>query len=272
MISFRTLLYPPAKVSQLRLRERFAGRWVVVTGATSGIGLALTRLLIDARANLYLVARREEVLQGLCEEARTKGCESKMLSADLRDREALQRVVADMQERLPRVDYFFCNAGKSIHRKIEDALERMHDYDRTMDLNYRALVALSLSLMPLLKMGEARIVYTSSVSTLYPAAPGWSAYHASKSAANVWCETADAELRKHGVRVQVAYMPLVHTPMSDVNEQYKHLPGYTAEEAAMQLLKLSMGKCRSYKPWWARITAPVAQLLSPVVRFVYRRL
>ncbi len=83
-----------------------------------------------------------------------------MMAVDLRDREALQRVIAAMQERLPRVDYFFCNAGKSIHRKIEDALERMHDYDRTMDLNYRALVALSLSLMPLLKMGEARIVYT----------------------------------------------------------------------------------------------------------------
>ena len=272
MTDFRRILYPRARVSQQRLRECFAGRWVVVTGATSGIGLALTRLLIGAGANLYLIARREEVLSSLRDEARKQGCEVDMMAVDLRDREALQRVVADMQERLPRVDYFFCNAGKSIHRKIEDALERMHDYDRTMDLNYRALVALSLSLMPLLKMGEARIVYTSSVSTLYPAAPGWSAYHASKSAANVWCETADAELRKQGVRVQVAYMPLVHTPMSDVNEQYKHLPGYTAEEAAMQLLKLSMGKCRSYKPWWARITAPVAQLLSPVVRFVYRRL
>ena len=272
MIDFSRLLYPRAKVSPQRLRERFAGRWVVVTGATSGIGLALTHLLIAAGVNLCFIARREAELAQLCSEARAQGCVAYAMAADLRDREALQRVLSEVLERLPRVDYFFCNAGKSIHRKIEESLERMHDYDRTMDLNYRALVALSLAFMPLLRKGEGRVVYTSSVSTLYPAAPGWSAYHASKSAANVWCETADAELRKTGVRVQVAYMPLVHTPMSDVNAHYRDLPGYTAEEAAMQLLKLSLGSCRSYKPWWARVTAPVATLFSPVVRFVYRRL
>ena len=46
-------------------------------------------------------------------------------------------------------------------------------------------------------------------------APGWSAYHASKSAANAWCETANSEFAPLGVRVQIAYLPLVHTAMSD---------------------------------------------------------
>ena len=76
--------------------------------------------------------------------------------------------------------------------------------------------------LPALKASKGHIIYSSSVSTLYPMAPGWSAYHASKSAANTWCETADSEFAPLGVHVQIAYLPLVHTAMSDVSEQYKH--------------------------------------------------
>ena len=131
------------------------------------------------------------------------------------------------------------------------SLDRMHDYDRTMDLNYRSMVALSLALMQSLREADGRIIYTSSVSSRYPFAPGWSAYHASKCAANAWCRTARRERKKLGVKVQVAYMPLVHTPMSDVNETYKELPAYSADEAACILLKLAMSNKFRYKPWWA---------------------
>ncbi len=271
------IIYPRPSVSLQRLQTSFAGRWIVVTGASSGIGYALAQRLMTAGANLYLIARREEVLQQLCEQAKQHGGVAYYRAADLRDREELSALIADLKSRLPKVDYFFCNAGKSIHRKIEDALVRMHDYDRTIDLNYRSLVALSLSLLPLMQCKEedqaaGQTIYTSSVSTLYPAAPGWSAYHASKTAANVWCQTADAEYAKTGVRFKVAYMPLVHTPMSDVNPAYQSLPGYSADEAAMILLRLSISRCSSYKPWWARLSAPVAMILSPVIRFFYRHL
>ena len=164
-----------------------------------------------------------------------------------------------------------CNAGKSIHRNITDAVNRLHDYDRTMDLNYRALVALSLTLLPALKAGKGRIIYSSSVSTLYPMAPGWSAYHASKSAANAWCETASSEFERSGIRVHVAYLPLVHTAMSDVNEQYCSLPGYSPADAANILLRLCMRKGYCYKPWWAKLSAPIACLFAPVIRLCYKK-
>ena len=149
------------------------------------------------------------------------------------------------------MSHLFCNAGKSINRSIGDSIDRMHDYDRTMDLNYRSMVALSLALMPSLRNAGGRIIYTSSVSSRYPFVAGWSAYHASKCAANAWCRTARREHKQLGVKVQIAYMPLVHTPMSDVNERYKNMPAYSADEAACILLRLAMSSKFRYKPWWA---------------------
>lgn len=248
---WKHIVYPPKSVSDTKLSEAFAGKWVVVTGATSGIGEALTLRLINANANLFLIARNEEKLRQLCDKARENGCEARYKAIDLRQRVELDTWCGTLREELPRVSFLFCNAGKSIKRSISSSIDRMHDYDRTMGLNYRSMVALSLAFMPSLREAGGRIIYTSSVSSRYPFAPGWSAYHASKCAANAWCRTARRERKKLGVKVQMAYMPLVHTPMSDVNETYKNLPAYSADEGACILLKLAMSKKFRYKPWWA---------------------
>lgn len=249
--ALKYIIYPPKSVGEAKLKARFARRWVVVTGATSGIGEALTLRLIQAQANLLLIARNEARLQALCAQAASNGCQARYRAIDLRQREQLDALCAELREELPQVSYLFCNAGKSINRSISDSFDRMHDFDRTMDLNYRSLVALSLALMPSLRNAQGRVVYTSSVSSRYPFVPGWSAYHSSKCAANVWCRTARKEYKSLGVKVQVAYMPLVHTPMSDVNETYKRMPAYSADEAACVLLRLAMSEKFCYKPWWA---------------------
>ena len=266
------MAYPSISLSPDITREHFSGKWVLVTGASHGIGRALTEKLISAGANIFLIARSEADLRLLCAKAKQMGSSADYCAIDLRDREKLEQLCQKLRETLPRLDYFFCNAGKSIHRKINDAQDRLHDYDRTMDLNYRSLVALSLAILPALKASKGHIIYSSSVSTLYPMAPGWSAYHASKSAANAWCETADSEFAPLGVHVQIAYLPLVHTAMSDVNEQYKHLPAYTPADAANILLKLAIRKVRTYKPWWAKLSAPIAYLFAPIIHLYYKRL
>lgn len=266
------LAYPSISLTPNITREHFCGKWILVTGASHGIGRALTEKLISAGANVFLIARSEADLRLLCAKAKQMGSSADYCAIDLRDREKLEQLCTKLKETLPQLDYFFCNAGKSIHRKINDAQDRLHDYDRTMDLNYRSLVALSLAILPALKASKGRIIYSSSVSTLYPMAPGWSAYHASKSGANTWCETADSEFAPLGVHVQIAYLPLVHTAMSDVNEQYKHLPAYTPADAANILLKLTIRKVRTYKPWWAKLSAPIAYLFAPIIHLYYKRL
>lgn len=266
------LAYPQVRLKPAITKEHFSGKWVLVTGASHGIGRALTEKLIDADANVFLIARSEADLQYLCDRAKQRGNRADYCAIDLRDREKLELLCQKLKETLPQLDYFFCNAGKSIHRKITDALDRLHDYDRTIDLNYRALVALSLALLPTLKASKGSIVYSSSVSTRYPMAPGWSAYHASKCAANAWCETANSEFAPLGVRVQIAYLPLVHTAMSDVNERYRQLPAYYPADAANILLKLAIRKVRTYKPWWAKFSAPIAYLFAPIIHLYYKRL
>ena len=223
-----SLLYPKPRMDEKQLQHRFKGRWVVITGASRGIGFALAKQLMQVGANLYL-------------------------------------------KQLPTVDYLFCNAGKSIFRKIADATERLHDFDRTIDLNYRSVVALALALLPALQKSKGQLVYTSSVSCLYPPAPGWSAYHASKCATNVWCRTAESEWKRLGVGVHVAYLPLVRTEMSMANPNYRSLPAYSADDAACILLRLAMKSRFSYQPWWARLSAPVASLFAPLVRFFYQK-
>lgn len=266
------LAYPSISLTPDITIEHFSGKWVLVTGASHGIGRALTEKLISAGANVFLIARSEADLRLLCAKAKQMGSSADYCAIDLRDREKLEQLCQKLRETLPRLDYFFCNAGKSIHRKINEAQDRLHDYDRTMDLNYRSLVALSLAILPALKASKGSIIYSSSVSTLYPMAPGWSAYHASKSAANTWCETASSEFASLGVRVQIAYLPLVHTAMSDVNEQYKHLPAYSPADAAHILLELAIRKVRTYKPWWAKLSAPIAYLFAPIIHLYYKRL
>ena len=266
------LAYPTISLTPELTKEHFLGKWVLVTGASHGIGRALSEKLISAGANVFLIARSEEDLHHLSVQAKQMGSSADYCAIDLRDREKLEQLCQKLRETLPRLDYFFCNAGKSIHRKINDAQDRLHDYDRTMDLNYRSLVALSLAILPALKASKGHIIYSSSVSTLYPMAPGWSAYHSSKSAANTWCETANSEFAPLDICVQIAYLPLVHTAMSDVNKQYQHLPAYTPADAANILLKLAIRKNKSYKPWWAKLSAPIAHIFAPIIQLYYKRL
>ena len=266
------LVYPAINLTPEITKEHFLGKWVLVTGASHGIGRALSDKLISAGANVFLIARSKADLRLLCAKAKQIGSNADYCAIDLRDREKLEQLCQKLRDTLPRLDYFFCNAGKSIHRKINDAQDRLHDYDRTMDLNYRSLVALSLAILPALKASKGHIIYSSSVSTLYPMAPGWSAYHSSKSAANTWCETANSEFAPLDICVQIAYLPLVHTAMSDVNKQYQHLPAYTPADAANILLKLAIRKNKSYKPWWAKLSAPIAHIFAQIIQLYYKRM
>ncbi|MDO4790094.1 MAG: SDR family NAD(P)-dependent oxidoreductase [Porphyromonas sp.] len=266
----KPILYPSYRSLSTKDRDRFTGKWVVVTGASRGIGASLVEELIASKANLLLIARSESELKELCHRAASNGCVAIYRTIDMRNAEQLTALCEELPTLLPSVHFFFSNAGKSIYRTISDSLSRAHDFERTISLNYTAVVKLTLALLPALKRCKGSIISTSAVSLLYPFAPGWSAYHSSKGAADIWLQTAKSELSPESVRVKIAYMPLVHTEMSAPNLYYRNLPGYQPEEAARILLKLSIGKQSRYIPWWARVTAPIARFFAPLVTSFYR--
>ena len=150
----KRLLYPSWGLSTSLLQRRFAQRFVVVTGASRGIGAALVRLLQSYQVHFVLVARSETELQQLAQEVEALGASAECYAVDLREREALRDLCRILAERYPRVDYFFANAGKSICRSLEDSQERLHDFDRTIDLNYRAVVYLAQALYPALAVAK----------------------------------------------------------------------------------------------------------------------
>ena len=83
---WKYLVYPSKTVSDKKLAAAFAGKWVVITGASSGIGEALALRLMNAGANLFLISRNEEKLSLLCARAKERGCEADFKAMDLRQR------------------------------------------------------------------------------------------------------------------------------------------------------------------------------------------
>lgn len=267
------LLFPSPRVQTSTLKKRYSGKVCLITGASSGIGRALALQLLELRAELILLARKEEDLMDLQRKAFTQGLPISIYLVDFRDRKARADVFSSIALSHDVVDFLFVNAGKSIHRSLQESQHRHHDFERTIEINYLAHVELLQALYPALAKSTGCVICSSSVSQLYPYAPGWSAYHASKGALDIWLRTAKVEWAKDEIRVCSAYLPLVKTPMSAPNPMYKDFPGYTADEAARVLLRLGNSEWRcNYIPWWARLTAPIVRLLRVPTEWIFKRM
>ena len=136
---------------------------IVVTGASAGIGRQAVTQLRARGATVIAVARREDELRTLAAET---GCSWR--TCDLADQAATARLLADLADE--RVDVLVNNAGHSIRRSIADATDRLHDYQRTMSLNYLAAVQLSLGLLPgMIERGHGSVVNVSTMAATTPA-------------------------------------------------------------------------------------------------------
>jgi len=251
------IVNPGGVPSATRLRAAVAGRTVLVTGASHGIGRATAIRLGRAGATVLLVARSADVLEELVEQLRADGGDAYALPADLSDADAavpsLARRILD--EHGPP-DVIVNNAGKSIRRTVEQSYERFHDYTRTANLNYLGPVRLLLTLLPAMReRGSGHIVNVSTVGVLLPPTPRWSAYQASKAAFDVWLRSLAAEAHDDGITATSLYMALVHTRMSAPTDDFKLMPGLSADEAAGLVCHAIVDRPSAITPWWATTAA-----------------
>lgn len=248
---------PGGAPSADKLRAAVAGQTILVTGASHGIGRATAIRLARAGATVLLVARSADVLDALAAELRDEGCGAHALPADLSDAE---QAVPELARRILAEhgppDAIVNNAGKSIRRAIDQSYERFHDYTRTANLNYLGPVRLLLELLPAMRArGSGHVVNVSTVGVLLPPAPRWSAYQASKAAFDVWLRSLAAEARADGITATSLYMALVHTRMSAPTDDFKLVPGLTADEAAGLVCRALVDRPSAIAPWWATTAA-----------------
>ena len=221
---------------------KLSGQTIVLTGASSGIGAEAARKLARLGATVCLLARREDALARVREGIQSAGGVAHTYAVDLADAEAAEAVATRLLAEHPRIDALVNNAGRSIRRPIIDSVERAHDYERTMAINYFGAVRLTLALAPrFVEQGHGHVVVSSSMSTQVPI-PLFSAYLASKAALESFARSLSAELGHKGVTSTVVYFPMVRTDMSGATNIYQAMPMLTADKAANWLVKAVVDK------------------------------
>jgi NAD(P)-dependent dehydrogenase (short-subunit alcohol dehydrogenase family) len=214
------------------LRGTVGGKVVLVTGGSSGIGLAAAHKFAEAGAVTIICGRDQDKLDEACAEARAKGYQFVAYPADIADMADCDRFVQLLIQNHGGVDFLINNAGRSIRRAIESSYDRFHDFERTMQLNYFGCLRVTMGLLPgMVAKRKGHIVNISSIGVLTNA-PRFSAYVASKAALDAWTRCASSEFADQGVSFTTINMPLVRTPMIAPTQIYKNVPTLSPEEAA----------------------------------------
>ncbi len=209
-----------------------AGKVVLVTGGSSGIGLAAAHKFAEAGATTIICGRDQEKLDAACQEAKDKGYRFIAYAADIADMQDCDRFVQQLIADHGGVDFLINNAGRSIRRAVESSYDRFHDYERTMQLNYFGCLRVTMGFLPgMVAKRKGHVVNISSIGVLTNA-PRFSAYVASKAALDAWTRCASSEFADQGITFTTINMPLVRTPMIAPTQIYNNVPTLAPEEAA----------------------------------------
>ncbi|QKT12668.1 SDR family oxidoreductase [Rhodococcus sp. W8901] len=212
-------------------------RHVVITGASSGIGRAAAIATAAKGATVLLLARRADELDAVVSQIREAGGSAFGYPCDLTDTEAVDRTVKSILTEHDHVDMLVNNAGRSIRRGLYRSTDRLHDFERTMAVNYFGAVRMVLALLP--HMRERRFGHIVDISTagVQARTPRFAAYVASKSALDAFADVAAAETLSDGITFTTIHMPLVETPMIAPTGQYNAGRAVSAEKAAAMVVR-----------------------------------
>ncbi|WP_332826975.1 SDR family oxidoreductase [Ramlibacter sp.] len=224
------------------LRGTVAGKVVLVTGGSSGIGLAAAHKFAEAGATTLICGRDQDKLDEACAEAKAKGYAFVAYPVDLADMADCDRFVQLVLQDHGGVDFLVNNAGRSIRRAIESSYDRFHDFERTMQLNYFGSLRVTMGLLPaMVEKRKGHVVNISSIGVLTNA-PRFSAYVASKAALDAWTRCAASEFQDLGISFTTINMPLVRTPMIAPTKIYNNVPTLAPEEAADLIAEACVAK------------------------------
>jgi NAD(P)-dependent dehydrogenase (short-subunit alcohol dehydrogenase family) len=205
--------------------KRLEGKVAVVTGGNSGIGLATAKRLQQEGARVAISGRNKETLE---EAVRTIGNGVVAVQADVAKLADVDKLYAEVSQKLGKIDVLFVNAGVAKFAPLSDTSEDI--YDQQFDINIKGAYFTIQKALPLLNDGASIILTTSNADSKGNA--GSSVYSATKAALRSLTRTAAAELVGRGIRVNaVAPGPIV-TPIFEKTG----LPKESVDEFAKQVL------------------------------------
>lgn len=226
----------PVKNREQAAIQRLKGKVVLITGGSSGIGLASAKRVLACGATVILVARHEDALseskQTLSEAVEGSADLIHTYVCDLSKLEECDQLVAYVESNFGSVDILFSNAGRSIRRSLAKSKERFHDLERTMQLNYFGAARLILGLLPsMVANGGGHILHSSSMGTM-AVTPRFGPYMASKSALDALCDSIAAEYADRNIYATSIKFPLVKTDMVAPTREYKDAKLVSPDAAA----------------------------------------
>ena len=189
----------------------------LITGASSGIGLAIARMLGEEGYALTLAARRPDKLRAAADALRADGLEVQDVAALLSEEDAVKQVVAAHRERYGRLDVLVNNAGVGIGAVVAEIQTKK--LDMQLDVNLRTIVLFYREAVELLRAaaaenGTAQVINTASISGKRGQA--WlSVYSATKAGVVGWTEAMNKELAPEGIKSCALCPAFVDTPMTD---------------------------------------------------------
>ncbi len=213
-------------------REALQGKYVVITGASSGIGKVTALKVAQCGGIPVLVARGRDKLEDTRAAIERRGGQAHVFACDLSDLDAIDTLCKEITAELPSIDFVVNNAGRSIRRSLKLSHDRFHDFERTMQLNYFGAIRLVMGLLPAMRTQKRGHVVNISSIGVQTNPPRFSAYVASKAALDSWSNVVASELVGDGITFTGIHMPLVRTPMIAPTKIYDKFPTISPAQAA----------------------------------------
>jgi short-subunit dehydrogenase len=187
---------------------------IVITGGSSGIGLATAKMAAQRGANVIILARDEDGMRKICEEARSKGQKMDYVVADVGEREQVRAAVDTIIQRHGGFDTWYNCAGVGVYAKLEEVSDE--DHERVFKTNYWGVVYGSLEALRHLKREGGVLINQGSIVSDMPA-PVLGTYTATKHAVKGFTDSLREELIAEGAPVYVTLIKPsgIHTPFGE---------------------------------------------------------